>query len=121
MFWLIITIIIILVSFALEYLLSNKKNKWFGMIQPLVFFIAASLFLILNLTDAFINVEGYGLFLIEYGSTGLFAMILKVGFIYMPVVIQLIIYFVCRHCYQKRNDPAKSNKEFKKMIVDDLD
>ncbi len=92
-----------------------------GLIIPLVCFAEASVFLILNLTGTFITVEGYGLFLTEYGSTGLFAMILKVGFIYTPVVIQLIIYFVCRHYYKKRNAPIKHNKEFKKMIVDDLD
>ena len=121
MFWSIITIIIFLVSFVFEYFLSRKKNKWLGLVIPFVYFIAASVFLILNLTDAFYTVEGYGWFLIEYGSAGLFAMILKVGFIYTPVLIQLIIYFVCRHYYKKRNDPDKNNKELKKMIVNDLD
>ena len=121
MIWQIIILIIILASFAAEYILSNKKDKWLGLIIPLVFFIASSIFLVLNLTDAFSNVEGYGLFLIEYGSTGMFALILKTGFIYTPVAIQLIIYFITRHYYKKKNNPAKHNKEYKKMMIDDLD
>lgn len=121
MIWQIIILVIILASFAAEYILSNKKNKWLGLIIPIVFFIALSVFLALNLTDAFSNVEGYGLFLTEYGSTGLFALILKTGFIYTLVVIQLIIYFITRHYYKKRNKPLKNNKELKKMIIDDLD
>ena len=121
MLWLIITIIFILASFVLEYFLSREKNKWLGLITPFATFVAASVFLILNLIDAFFTVEGYGLFLIEYGSVGLIAMVLKVGLIYTPVLIQLIIYFVCRHYYKKINHPVKNNQELKKMIVDDLD
>ena len=117
----IIVLILVLASFVLEVILSHKKDKRLGLIIPIVTFVAASIFLIINLADGFSSVEGYGLFLTEYGSTGLFAFILKVGFIYSPVAVQLVIYFVFRHRYKKQNDPLKNNKEFKKMIVDDLD
>ena len=119
MIWFIIALVISLASFALEYFLSIKKSFWPGLILPMVFFSASSVFLILNLTDAFSTVEGYGMFLFGYGSAGLFALILKVGFIYTPVLIQLIIYFICR--YRKRSAPNKAAKEFKKMMADDLD
>ena len=121
MFWFISILIIILASFVLEYFLARKENRWPGLIIPFVYFVAASVFLILNLMNAFFTIEGYGLFLIEHGSSGHFAMIFKIGFIFTPGLIQLIIYFVCRHYYKKRNDPVKNNKELKKMIVDDLD
>ena len=121
MTWKIIRLMIILFSFVLQSVLANKKNKWLGLILPIVFFIITTAFLVLNLTEAFLFVEDYGLFLIEYGSTGLFALILKIGFIYTPFLIQLIIYLVARRYYKKRNGPVKDNKEFKKMMVDDLD
>lgn len=116
----IIVLILVLVSFALEAVLSNKKDKKLGLIIPIVTFIATSIFLIINLADGFSSVEGYGLFLTEYGSRGLFAFIFRVGFLYSPVAVQLAIYFIFRHRYKKQNDPLKNNKELKKMIVDDL-
>jgi hypothetical protein len=111
---------VILLSFILEIFLSSRKSKWLGLIIPVVFFVSSTIFLVLNLKDAFSVIEGYGIFLTEHGSAGFFALILKIGFIYTPVLIQLIIYFICRHYYKKRNGPAKDNKELKKMIVDDL-
>lgn len=119
MIWFIIASIIALASFVPEYFLSIKKSFLPGLILPIVFFAASSVFLILNLTDAFSTVEGYGLFLTGYGSAGLFALILKVGLIYTPVLIQLVIYFICR--YKIRKTPSKTSKEFKKMMADDLD
>ena len=121
MIWVIIVLVAVLSSFALQFLLANKKSKWLGLILPSVFFVATTAFLIMNLTDAFLFVEDYGLFLVEYGNAGLWAMILKVGFIYAPFGIHLILYFIRRHYYKKRNGPARDNKEFRKMIVDDLD
>lgn len=117
----IIILILTLLSFGLQGLISKKKSKWLGLIIPVAFFTAASIFLALNLTDAFSTVQGYGLFLAEYGGTGLFALILKIGFLYAPVIIQLMIYFVCRRHYDRMNHPAKSNREFKRMIAEDLD
>jgi len=118
--WLIITLIIILGSFVAQYFLSKKRSEWFGIILPTVFFVMATVFLVLNLTDAFNNVEGFGVFLLRHGSTGLFALILKIGFIYTPLFIQLVIYFFCRR-RKKRDGVSKDNKELKKMMVDDLD
>lgn len=116
-----IVLMVLLSSFVLQFVLANKRSKWLGLILPIVFFIITTAFLILNLTDAFLLVADYGLFLVEYGSAGFFALILKIGFIYTPFLIHLIIYFVGRRYYKKRNGPVKDNKEFKKMIVDDLD
>ena len=110
MIWQIIFFIVILFSFVLQIYLSSKKSRWLGVIVPVVFFIAASVFLVLNLSDAFSAIEGYGFFLIAYGSAGFFALILKIGFIYTPVLIQLVIYFICRHYYKKKKPPCQGQQ-----------
>ena len=121
MIWKILIPVVVASSFVVQVLLAKKKSKWLGLIFPIVFFVTATVFLILNLTNSFLFAEDYGWFLVEYGSAGFWAMILKVGFIYTPFGIYLILYFICRHYYKKRNGPVKDNKEFRKMIVDDLE
>lgn len=121
MCWIIVILIVTLISFVLECILSRNKRKWPGLIIPLVYFVLASVFLAYNLIDAFFTINGYGSFLAEYGSIGFFALLIKICVVYSPVIIQMILYFVCRHLYKKKNDPFHHNKEFKKMIADDLD
>ena len=109
-----------LISFVAGYFLSYRKSKWHGLILPGVYFCAACIFLALNLLDAFPAMEAYGFFLTEHGSAGFFAVILKIGFVFSPAAVHLVIYFVSRHYYEKTHNPTKHNKEYKKMLADDL-
>jgi len=77
-------------------------------------------FTALNLTHAFPAAQAFGIFLTDYGSPGLSAVVLKVGFWASPVGIYLILYFTGRHYYLKTHHPATCNKEYKKMLADDL-
>ncbi len=107
---------IIVVLILAEVLLSMRKSKWPGLIIPAVLFIVLSLFLIFNLLEAFLKIEDFGRFLLLYGRRGIFALILKMGFVYSPVILNLIIYFVIR----KIKYPKDSKKEINKMLADDL-
>ena len=120
MVWFWILAVITLLSFVPEYFLSCRTNKWLGLILPAAYFAAAGIFLILNLLQAFPGMEAYGLFLTEHGSAGFFAVILKIGFLYTPAAVHLAIYFISRHTYEKTHNPAKHNKEYKRMLADDL-
>ncbi|MBN2880322.1 MAG: hypothetical protein JXN65_11920 [Clostridia bacterium] len=107
---------IIIILILAEVLLSTRKNKWLGLIIPAVMFILLSVFLIFNLLEAFLKIEDLGRFLLLYGRKGVFALILKMGFVYSPVILNLIIYFVIR----KIKYPKDSKKEINKMLADDL-
>ncbi len=109
-----------LLSFAGEYFLSYRRGKWPGLILPLLYFCAAAVFMALNLLDVFPNMESYGVFLTVHGSAGFFAVVLKLGFVFLPVMIQLVIYVITRHCFAKKHHPAAHNREYKKMLADDL-
>ncbi len=108
------------VSFLVQGYLSYRDRKWLGAIFPAAFFLAASIFLALNLLHAFPQMEAYGSFLTVHGSAGFFAVILKIGFLYMPAAVHAAIYFVAGHLYQKAHHPASHNKEYKKMLAKDL-
>lgn len=120
MVWFWILVVVTLLSFGAQYFLSYRKNKWHGLVLPVIYFAAASLYLLLNLLHVFPQTEVFGTFLSEHGSAGFFALILKIGFLFSPAGVQLILYIVCRHYYAKINNPAKNNKQYKKMIADDL-
>ncbi len=111
---------LLLASFVVEFFLSKNKNWIWGIIIPAVSFLCASAFLVFNLAEAFASVTGYGSFLIRYGRPGFIALILKAGFVYAPVAIQLVIFALCRRNYKKTHDSHGGNKELKKMIADDL-
>ena len=117
-FWSIAAVMV--VSFAAEYFLSYRANRWHGLILPAVYLAAAGTFVLLNLLQAFPDMQTYGLFLAEYGGAGFFAAILKIGFVLFPVAVYLVIYRIRRHQYAKTHQPAKHNKEYKKMLADDL-
>lgn len=117
----IIFCVVILISFGLECILSNRKNFWPGLILPAITLLGICAYLMFNLGAVFSTMEGFGLFLTEYGSGGFFALLVKTIILFLPLLIQLGIYFACRYFYKKRNEPLKNNKEFKKMIAKDLD
>ncbi|MEZ4627113.1 MAG: hypothetical protein R2912_03100 [Eubacteriales bacterium] len=96
-----ILLLVLIAGFVLEFFLSRNKNWGWGVIIPAVSFLLSSVFILFNVSKAFASVTGYGSFLLQYGRTGLIALILKVGFIYLPVVIQLIIFALCRRHYKK--------------------
>ena len=118
----IVLIIILAVSTIgigiLEGYLSMRKNKFYGLLIPAIFFILISVFLLVNIGDAFYSVKGFGQFLSSYGQTGLFALILKIGFAYLIVILYLVIYFICRGIYN--NHPSDNKKEMDKMLAEDL-
>ena len=119
----IIIIIILAISIIgigiLEGYLSTRTNKFYGLIIPAVFFILMSVFLFVNMGEAFYSVKGFGQFLSSYGQTGLFALVLKTGFAYLPVIFYLAIYFICRGIY-KHNHPSDNKKEMDKRLAEDL-
>lgn len=117
--WIILAVT--LLSFAAEYLLSNCANRWAGLILPGTYGIAAIVFLLLNLLHAFPATEAFGSFLSAYGSAGFWALVLKIGFVLSPVIVHLILYGLGRHAYQKTHSPVKHNREYQKMIADDLE
>lgn len=117
----ILVLVIIIVSFVFQYILSKKPNKWLGLIIPAVFFIVMSVFFIIAFSKSIYTVEDYGQFLLDYGFTGVIAQILKIAFIYFPMVIYLVIYLVCRRKFRHKDRPSKSKKEIKKMLAKDLD
>ncbi len=111
-----IAIVLIVILLVLEIVLSLTKNKWAGLIIPIGLFVILSVFLVFNLLDAFLRIEDFGRFLLDYGSKGVFALIVRISFLYSPVIVNLIIYFVAR----KIKYPKNSKKEINKMIADDL-
>ena len=121
MIWFWILMIVTLLSFVAEGFLAYRRSKWHGLILPLVYFCAASLFLLLNLLHAFPETEMFGFFLLEYGSIGMMALLLKIGFIYTPLIIHVVVFIVFHHRYRKFHHPAKYNKEYQKMLADDLE
>ncbi|MBN1778080.1 MAG: hypothetical protein JW811_08170 [Clostridiales bacterium] len=119
MTWFWITAASVVLSWGAEVWLSYRESIWHGLILPAVCFVGASVFLIFLLT-VFPETEAFGAFLTQYGSAGFFALVLKIGFLYVPAAVHLAIYFVCKHYYRKNHHPAKHNKEYKKMLADDL-
>ena len=110
-----------LLSFVAEYFLAYRRSKWPGLILPVTYFCAASVFLLLNLLDAFPQTEAFGSFLSQYGSAGFVALLLKIGFLYVPAVLHTVLCLVFRRRYRKTHHPAKHNKEYQKILADDLD
>ena len=111
---------LLIAGFVLEFFLSRNKNWGWGIIIPAFSFLLSSAFILLNVSKAFASVAGYGSFLLQYGRTGLIALILKIGLVYLPVVIQLTIFALCRRHYKKTHAAPGDNKELNKMIADDL-
>ena len=114
--FLIILIVVIAILFALEVILSLRKSRWPGLIIPAALFVVLTVFLVFNLLEAFINIEDFGRFLLDYGSPGIFALFARIAFLYSPVILNLIIYFIIR----KVKFPKNNSKEINKMLADDL-
>ncbi len=121
MVWFICIAALTVLSFGLQYYLSYRKNVWHGLVLPIMYFCAAVVFLLLNLLSAFPATEAFGSFLTEFGSAGFIALILKIGFVCSPAAVHLMIFIVRRHRYNKTHRPAKHNREYKKMLADDLE
>lgn len=120
MLWVWILAIVTVLSFVLEWYLSYQANNWHGLVLPAVFLAAGGIFLVLNLLNVFPQTEAFGSFLALHGTAGAFAVFLKAGFLLTPGVIHGIIYLVCKLFYRKNNQPAKHNKQYKKMLANDL-
>lgn len=117
----ILVLVITIISFWFQLVLSKKHNKWLGLIIPGTFLVITSIFLVITFTSSINTVEDYGQFLLDHGFTGVMAQILKIGFIYLPTLLHLVIYFICRRKFRHIDRPTKAKKEMRKMIAKDLD
>ncbi len=116
-----IVLIFLAISFGVQVLLSRTYKWWPGLILPLIHLIIAVAFFIYNLNEAFLNLESYGQFLIQYGWTGLFALVIKSSVIFVPTILLLLIYWFFRHQYNKKHSPPSKDKAYRKMMAKDLD
>lgn len=96
----ILFIVIILLLLALQVFFSIQKNKWFGLILPMLYLLFAAF--------------------ASFGSmvyTGEIAPIIIVFLLFLiPVVINLVIYLACRAKVKE-----KDYNELNKMNIQDLD
>ena len=118
LFWIILAVTVL--SFGAECRLAYRAKRWPGIILPAAYAGFAVVFLLLNLLQAFSDVEAFGTFLTAYGGGGLFALVLKIGFLCSPVGIHLLLYGCCRRRYAQKHNPAQHNREYRKMLTDDL-
>lgn len=96
MLYFILIFSLVLLSFFLQGILSKLNNKWYGLILPTLFVIITTASIILLMSNSNYTYNDYAQFFVDNGMTGVIAQFIKVGIIYIPVIIHLIIYFVCR-------------------------
>ena len=98
--FLIVLLLFLAVFIALQVFLSMQKNKWFGLVLPM-------LYLLFAVFTAFANMM----------LTGEIASIIMVFILFsIPAIINFIIYLACRAKVKDKN-----NKELEKMNIQDLD
>lgn len=91
--FLVITILLLLLGLPLQYyLIHHYKDIAKGFLW--VIFLTYVFILLMNILSAFPTFNDYLIFFDDYGYSGIFAFILKVGFILSPVVVHAIFYFV---------------------------
>lgn len=95
-----ILVLIFIASLALQVFLSLQKNKWFGIVLPIIYLLLA----------AFV---AFGLMMYQ----GDIAPIIIAFVLYsIPAIIHFVIYLVCRAKVKEKN-----NSELEKMNIQDLD
>ena len=95
-----IFILILLIFLALQVFLSMQKNKWFGLILPILYLLFAAF-------------ASFGMMM----YTGEIAPIIMAFILFsIPVIINFVIYLVCRAKVKEKN-----NNELEKMNIQDLD
>ncbi|HKL11379.1 MAG TPA: hypothetical protein VJ990_08025 [Clostridia bacterium] len=92
--------LVILCFLALQVFLSLRKNRWLGLILPMIYAFAV-------LALVFGN---------PLANSGIILILTIVVYILIPVGINLLIYFACR-----RRVKEKSESEIEKMNIQDLD
>jgi len=97
---LIIVLLMFLILLVLQVFLSMQKNKWFGLILPILYVLFAAF--------------------ASFGSmvyTGQITPVIMVFILFsIPAIINLVIYLACRAKVKEKN-----NNEIKKMNIQDLD
>ena len=92
--------LILLVFLALQVFLSMQKNKWFGLILPMLYLLFAAF-------------ASFGMMM----YTGEIAPIIMAFILFsIPAIINFVIYLVCRAKVKEKN-----NNELEKMNIQDLD
>ena len=105
---------LLLASFYVQYLSARKKELWPSILLIGIIFIPSMVFLVMNYLDAFPTVEGFAGFLLDYGTNGVWALILKTGLILFPSLIHLgILIFVKLRIKRKK-------QQMDKMIATDI-
>lgn len=95
-----ILLIILLIFLALQVFLSLQKNKWLGLILPILY-------------ELFALIVSFG----NMMYTGQIAPIIMVFMLFsIPAIINFVIYLACRARVK-----AKNNNEIQKMNIQDLD
>lgn len=93
-------ITLLLIPIGLQIFLSTRKNKWLGLILPMILFIFSSMAMIGFLSYA--GVTNNSLFFPYFILLNL------------PMIISLVIYFVCRKRLSK-------NEQLNRMNIQDLE
>lgn len=94
-----IIIIIFVLLVALEIFLSLQKNKWYGLILPIVYLLMAAF-------------AAFGL-LVYSGEIA--SLLIPFFLLSIPAVINFVVYLACRASVK-----AKNKKEIVKMSIQDL-
>ena len=115
----IITLIVFVLLFV-QVFLSNTKNKWSGLIIPILIFSLTTISFIYNINDSHESLSDFGKFLIENNGQGLITLILRAGFLYIPFLIAFGIYIFSRIKVSKKTGNKKGKNEIEKMMISDL-
>lgn len=92
--FILILLIFLVLQVVLQVFLSMQKNKWFGLIIPILYLLFAA-----------------------FVSTGEIALIITAFILFLiPAIINFVIYLACRAKVKEKN-----NNELKKMNIQDLD
>ena len=98
--FILILLIFLVPQVALQVFLSLQKNKWFGLILPILYLLFAA-----------IASFGY------MAYTGQIASIIMAFILFLiPAFINFVIYLMCRAKVKEKN-----NNELEKMNIQDLD
>ena len=112
--YVIIVGVFVIVSFYIQFIFVKHHKSVFSWILFTIIGIPSVIFLWMNYEQAFVNVQGLGEFLQEYGGVGVIALVLKTGLILTPVFIHLGI--ILYGHYQEKHD----HNELSKMIASDI-
>lgn len=93
-------IILLIIPIGLQIFLSTRKNKWLGLILPIILFIFSAMAMI-----GFFSYAGVA------NNSLVFPYLILLN---LPMLISIVIYFVCRKRLSK-------NEQLTRMNIQDLE